>query len=313
MKNSNKERIFIQIMKQLSNELHFSLEFLSYDWIIRVRHKELVRHIIGYDWELNSSTAQLIAKDKSACYELLKSNQISSVEHKLFLSPHFQSYISGRGNWLSLIKYAETNQYPLICKSNMGTGGNEVFKVTNQVELEHYVHLLFSKHRGICLSPFYDIKNEYRVILLFGEAYLVYVKQKPYITGDGINTVVELINKNYNVLSLADFELHNIDLEKILPLGKKLELGWKHNLAKGSQAIIIDDVSLKEKLVAFAINAAKAINITFASVDIVEVGDQLLIMEINSGIMMENFAQQSEKTFHLAKEIYKSALVKMME
>ena len=313
MEKSNTERIFIQIMKQISNELNFSLEFLSYNWIIRVRNKEIIRHIIGYDWELNSSTSQLIAKDKSACSELLKSQGIHSIEHKLFLNPQSQSYIDGKGNWLSLIKYSEMNKYPLVCKSNMGTGGNEVFKANSQVELESYVHMLFSKHRGICLSPFYNIKNEYRVILLFGEAYLVYVKQKPHVIGNGTSTVLELISHKYDRIAIADFELQNFDLKIILPIGEILELGWKHNLAKGAQAIIIEEVSLKERLVDFAISAAKAINITFAAIDIVEVEDNLLVMEINSGVMMENFALQSKKSFQIAKNIYYNALLKMMK
>ncbi|MEK7434273.1 MAG: hypothetical protein AABZ74_14170 [Cyanobacteriota bacterium] len=312
MEKLNKERVIIKILKEISKELNFDIEFLSYDWIVRIKNKDIIKHIVGYDWELNSSTSQLIAKDKNACFELLNLQKIPLIEHRLFLNPQFQSYIGGLGNWLKIMEFVEKNKYPIVCKSNVGTGGNEVFRANNQVELESQIHSLFSKHRSICLSPFYNIKNEYRIIILCGKPELIYSKQRPHVIGNGTQTILELINTTYQNISWNDFDLTSIDLKRIIALGECVELGWKHNLAKGSKAIIVEDSSLINKLVNLAVCSAKFININFASVDIVETEDSFLVMEINSGIMMESFAQQDENKFKIAKNIYKKALVKMM-
>ena len=50
----------------------------------------------------------------------------------------------------------------------------------------------------------------------------------------------------------------------------------------------------------------------FASVDVVETAEGLKVLEINSGVMMENFAGQDEESRSIAKEIYRDAVRKMM-
>jgi glutathione synthase/RimK-type ligase-like ATP-grasp enzyme len=292
--------------------LDFDVEFLCYNWLIRIQKNNVVKHIMGYDWEINSSTSQLIAKDKSACYETLILQQVPSVEHKLYLSPQFQNYIGENGSWKALLKYAESHNYKIVCKSNVGTGGNEVFKITNQLELETAVHMLFSKYRGICLCPYYDISTEYRVILLNGSIKLIYAKQKPQIIGNGKSTIIELIKEIYGIITFTDFDLSETDLLEILKDGAILELGWKHNLGKGAKPIIITESKLKNDLTELAISAAKAVNINFASVDIVECNSKLLVMEINSGVMTESFAQESVDNYNIAKSIYKSAMTEML-
>jgi glutathione synthase/RimK-type ligase-like ATP-grasp enzyme len=311
MDKANKDRIVIQIIKELATELDLEVHFLCYNWLVRIQKNEVVKHIMGYDWELNSSTAQLIAKDKSACYETLLAQHIPAVEHQLFLSPQFQNYIGEKGSWKQILNYTEQHQYKVVCKSNIGTGGNEVYKINNQLQLETVVHELFSKYRGICLCPFYDITAEYRVILLKGEVQLIYAKERPSIIGNGINTLVELINEKYGQLSFEDVELQKINTLKIPPNGEKIELGWKHNLAKGAKPSIIQEGKLKDSLSALANQTANSINIQFASIDIIACKDELLVMEINSGVMMENFAQESKEHYQIAKEIYKNALVAM--
>jgi hypothetical protein len=218
MEKPNNERILIQIIKDLSKELKLTVEYFCYNWVIRIQKNNITKHIMGYDWEINSSSSQLIAKDKSACYEILLSQKIPVVEHKLFLSPQFQNYIGKKGSWEEILKYAKSQDFNIVCKSNVGTGGNEVFKISNQLELENSVHDLFSKYRGICLCPFYKIKIEYRVIILNNTVQLIYAKEKPQIIGDGQSNVLELIKFKYGNVSSNSFELENIDLFKILRL-----------------------------------------------------------------------------------------------
>ena len=59
-------------------------------------------------------------------------------------------------------------------------------------------------------------------------------------------------------------------------------------------------------------NITKEINISFGSIDIIKTDNkEYLIMEINSGVMMDNFIIQHEDGELIAKKIYKRAIEKM--
>jgi len=307
------DRILVKIIKDLSEELEFQVDFLCFGWLLCLKKYDERKYILGYDWELNTSTSQLIAKDKSACYEVLNANKIPTVEHKLYLGPQRQSQIGQNGNWSLILTYAKENNYKIICKANMGTGGNDVFKINNQLELETIVHKLFLKYDSVCLCPTYDISREFRVIILDNTPQLIYEKIRPNITGNGKSTVLELIQKKYSSLNIEDFYLSGVNLLSILDYNITLELSWKHNLGKGAKPYIVTDSKLLDKLTEIAINAAKVININFTSVDIVEYNKKLFVMEINSGVMMEFFAKESIENYNIAKDIYKKAIIKMLE
>ncbi|MEK7434238.1 MAG: hypothetical protein AABZ74_13995 [Cyanobacteriota bacterium] len=300
-----------KIIKELSEELDFNVNFLSSNWIIELQKKEKISYIFGYDWELNSSSSQLISKDKVACYEVLNSKNIPSIEHKLFLNPQIQEYISSEGNWKEIIEYCEKYNYKIVCKSNTGSGGNEVFKIDNQKQIEIIINNLFNKNINVSLSPFYEIKNEYRVIVFYDEVLLVYKKEKDYVLGDGKKTVLELIQEKIKKISLIELDFIKNKLTYIVPENEKFEITWKHNLAKGAKASIVDNKELLEKLNILALKASQSIKINFASVDIVETENDFLIMEINSGIMMENFSKQGEKEYQISKNIYRKAINKL--
>ncbi len=57
-----------------------------------------------------------------------------------------------------------------------------------------------------------------------------------------------------------------------------------------------------------AANAARAIGIRFASIDIVRVGGEWKVLEINSGVMMETLGRHHPELVHAA---YAAALDKL--
>jgi hypothetical protein len=46
---------------------------------------------------------------------------------------------------------------------------------------------------GITLSPYLDINNEYRVVVLNGEGLCIYKKNRIYVKGDGKSSLSQLI------------------------------------------------------------------------------------------------------------------------
>lgn len=54
----------------------------------------------------------------------------------------------------------------------MGTGGSEVECCTSQKQLEVCVHRMLTRYEDLVMSPFYEIENEYRAVMLDGEVRL---------------------------------------------------------------------------------------------------------------------------------------------
>jgi glutathione synthase/RimK-type ligase-like ATP-grasp enzyme len=66
---------------------------------------------------------------------------------------------------------------------------------------------------------------------------------------------------------------------------------WRHNLDAGAKPVLLEDSEVRTACVKLAIDAADAIGITFASIDVVRVDGIWRVLEINSGVMMEALAK----------------------
>ncbi|MEX2143856.1 MAG: hypothetical protein WD740_04620 [Anaerolineales bacterium] len=314
---ANNERILPALISELAAAQQIKLTSFSQDWILRLEKAGLARHIFGYNFEINTATAQLAAGDKAAVSDLLAHLGVPHVEHRLFLHPRLSGYVSSKGNWPAMLAYAQQVGYPLVCKPNTGTGGEGVSRVDSPAELERISMALFQLHRSICLSPYLDLEQEYRAVMLDGECELLYTKRRPHVVGDGQSSVLELIEQLHLSGALSQelagqaIEQHPGELRQVPDPGQEVLIGWKHNLGEGSAPQVVEVGPLYDQLVELARQAQQAINIRFASVDIVEANGQNLVLEINSGVMMEYFVRHFPDGRQLAKHIYAKALDKM--
>ncbi len=317
MKHLNKQRILIKVIKELSEELEFDAQFLSENWIICLKKGGQTHYIYGYEWDLNSAATQLIAKDKTATYEILAHHQIDAIEHKLFFNYNLQvKYTGQNGCWKDILDYVQKHKngadYQVICKPNKGTGGNDVYKISNQIELESVVQKMFSKYRDLCLCPFYNIDSEYRAIFLNNEIVLLYLKDRPFVVGNGKDNLATLIINKYKENGIGYLENLDSDLNMVLPQSEKKIISWKHNLGNGATAVIVEDTKIKDDISKLVLKVADILNIKFASIDIVSIHGKYYVMEVNSGIMIENFAMQPKDEYYdyynITKNIYRKAL-----
>lgn len=310
----NETRNFVKIIKEICDEEKIDYQTFSNDWIFKLWRGNIYNYIIGYQFGLNSCAVHSICCDKSATSEILTSLGIPNIQHYFFMSPINQKYIGDYGNWENIInilkKYGK-----LVCKSNEGTGGNQVFCVSNQNELENAVFKIFKKSRAMAICPYYDIQNEYRIIVLNGEIKLIYSKQRPYIVGDGIHTISGLLLKNMidNGSNLLFRQIDRDDFNKVLNNGEVFFLNWKHNLGQGAYAHIENLNLVDDEINKIVEVLVGKMNIKFASIDMVKCNDEYKVLEINSGVMMEHFSQQNENTYIIAKDIYKEAILNMLK
>ena len=66
----------------------------------------------------------------------------------------------------------------LVVKPNEGTSGRSVFRVTSEAELDYAASEIFSSHLSLAISPYVEIEEEVRVILLDDVPHAVYRKQR---------------------------------------------------------------------------------------------------------------------------------------
>lgn len=306
MKNSFKG-IILQICKE--NGIKYKL--LSKDWVIMLEKGGKTRYICGYKFDLNGHGTGLITDDKFALYEVLKAKGIPVIEHNIVYNKdnHYDYAITC--NTYEYVKdyFLKQNQN-IVIKPNNGMCGNDVFNITDINEIDKILDKLFIKNFSISICPFYNIKHEYRVVMLDGESKLVYRKYLPIVIGDGKKTIRELLlefNNDYFQDKLQDSKY-----DRILSKYEKFQYDWKFNLSQGAIAKKLEDKELYEKLINLAKQVCRETNLKFASVDIIETtnGD-LLVLEANSGVTIDKYVSLNPDEYITAKEIYASAIEKL--
>jgi len=313
------DRVLHELIAEVADELGITLTATSQDWILRLSRGAKHRFIVGYNFELNSATARMIAGDKAAATRLLEDAGLPCIEHELFLQPRLAEYVGEDGNWSRMIHRFNACDHSVVCKANEGTGGASIFLANSPRELEYAVTELFRTQRAICLSPHYDLDHEYRCVMLDGRPMLAYEKCRPTVTGDGESTLLQLladqVASKVSVGTLGRL-LRDADrgfaaaLASVPPDGMHVVAGWKHNLAAGATAQLVTDRKDVEQL---ATQAADAINLTFGAVDVVQTAGQLRVLEINAGVMMEQFATADDQRRAIAKDVYRQAVIRMMD
>lgn len=298
-------RVLSRIVGDICEKLGIELSMFSGDWVMRLKKGERAMFVCGYQFPLNDAAAEGICADKAACFAVLNDSGIAAVEHSFFMSPSNIHYSGENGNWAEMTALLEKFRR-VVVKNNYGTGGANIYIAQTRPELEKAVSDVFRVSRGLSISPYLDIDDEYRTIWCVGEPMLCYRKLRPSVTGDGLRSIAELAAAAFGVLpSEPDSRL---DPRRIPEKGETVFLTWKHNLGRGASAEILTDDAMREKVTYLASRAARTLNVNFASIDIVRLGDELRVLEVNSGIMTEAFASQSRENYLTALSIYERAI-----
>lgn len=309
------ENIYHKIVYELAKEKNIEVTELSYGWILELKKDGQVRHIIGNKYDLNNEAMANIACDKYATYEVLKNNNIPVIAHKILFSPEERSrFVPEDGNAKRIEKFFYENGEKIVVKANDSSKGEDVYLCEDVEYFKEKVELLFKENPTLSMCPYYDIEKEYRLFYLDGEILLVYGKNKPFIIGNGKDTARIIVENEGVDLKIIEDNKDNIDFDYIPKEGEKYEISWKHNLSLGAYPEILEEGSLRDTLIDIAKRAGKAMNIKFATIDIIKTKDnQILVLEINSSVCMRKFIERTENGYEIAKDIYGKALDKLWE
>jgi len=297
-----KEKQFNKVIKQICEENNIQFQELSDDWVIKLKKDNINKFLVGYKFDLNTQATSEICNDKFALYTVLDSEKIPVIKHNILFKNEEEK----------LKKFFEEYNQDVVLKPNNGTCGNNVLHINNFNELKSEYEKLMKKCYSIDICPFYDIKSEFRIIYSPNKQY-IYKKVRPIIIGDGIHTVKQLLEEfNYEFFSnIENCKNEKISINYIPKPGEKIEYEWRFNLSKGAKITKVTEAE-RNKLMNFVHLIVNAIDLKFVSIDIVKLtNNKYMVMEINSGVMMENLIKLEENGYQIAKDIYEEA-VKMM-
>lgn len=289
-----------RMVKEICTSKGIECTLVSKNWIMILKKKDKVRYIAGYKFDVNGHGVGQVCDDKYAFYDVLQHFHLPVAEHYIIFPKYKEEEI---------LAYAKKYDYQVIVKSNTGTCGNDMYRVTNVYDLMEKIKLLLSKHSSISLSPYYAIRNEYRSIILDNRVELFYQKKRPIVIGDGKRTIQELL---YAFHPYYFQKIQNPTWNRILRDKEVYEYNWQFNLSKGAIPVLVENQVFQNKIETLALQVAKILNLRFASIDIIELETgEFLILEANSGVMMENFMKLVENGEKIAYSIYEKAITSM--
>ncbi|MBQ3407631.1 MAG: hypothetical protein IJH12_00305 [Clostridia bacterium] len=294
---------FKKIIEEICKEENIKFKAISKDWIFVLEKNGVTNFITGYKFGINNHALGELLDDKYATFELLREQNLPVINHNIVYAPTNNNEYAKGNNSIEYLKdlFTKYNK-DIVLKINDGTCGANVVHIKDEKTLESQYEKMSNKFFSMSICPFYNIENEYRAIVLNGNVELLYKKIKPVIIGDGKHSIKELLNEfNSDYFKNKDKPEWN----KILKDNEKYEYDWRYNLAKGAKADREIESQLKQKISIMAIEIAKKIGLGFGSIDIIKTSDnELFVMEINSGVMMENFIKQIPEGYSIAKKIY---------
>ncbi|MEC5425928.1 hypothetical protein QGM71_20975 [Virgibacillus sp. C22-A2] len=243
--------------------------------------------------DLVSKEAKILTKNKQSAKEYLIKNNVPTP-----IGKEFNETISNS----KIIEYAKELDYPIVVKPLQGTGGTGVIgNIQNEEELIEaldYVrrdlklpHILLEKyHEGL----------DYRIYVVNGEVIGALKRIRSHITGDGKNTIKDLINQKNKIRrklpSLSnrpikiDAETKNLlkrknyDLNTVIPEGEVFYLKSKNNISAGGDSVDVTDL-VSKNIKKIAVEATKSFpSLPHCGLDMIvdEASDTGVVIELNS-------------------------------
>ena len=311
-----KQKPFYKIMNEICMEKDIEQKNLSYGWIKELKKDNKTHYIMRYQFDLNSAISYNIAGDKFASFEVLRANDVPTIEHKMIFNPKTRSVYYENEFIEEAKKLLSENNNKVVIKANDSFEGRDVYFCKSEEEIEDTIKKLFEeKNPTLSACPYMEIDFEYRAIYLCGELLYIYKKRKPYVIGDGKKTLQELIDKKNNDNNIQIDVTKELDLKYVPKDKEEVVVSWKHNLSNGAEPIVIDEKDeFIEKVKKVALDAGNALNIEFASIDVAKTkNNEIFVMEVNGSVCMNKFTEIIPNGYNIAKEIYSKAIDKMFE
>lgn len=253
--------------------------------IARLSKDGRVRYLFRNSLPINTNLGGKIGKRKHLTKEILSGIGIRVPKGSLFVK------------WEDLLKQIEAGllKFPLVAKPNTACLGNLVIVgIDDAEELKDAFGKVKEKY-GVILVEEYVEGEDYRLLVLDNEVIAAARRIAPYVVGDGVKTIQELIDifnqRRENHLVIEDEVFRNLSkqgmtVNTVLEDNQKVVLRGNANVSTGG---IVENVSDKvdDVFKEVAVKAVKELGLRFGGVDIItkDISDSnasYFVTEINS-------------------------------
>mgnify|MGYP001425962421 CR=1 FL=1 len=247
----------------------------------------------GSPYALNDANAASLARDKSFCAEALRIAGLPALPGRLFFVTKRWAEMRSPGRELEDARaFAAGAEYPIFCKPISASNGLHAEIIADAAAFDDYIARVAREHFAILAQP--CVRGvEHRVFVLEGHALFSYRKQQPVVVGNGVSTLLELIEKD-GALGNRTFARDDsgawVALDAVPKTGAPVVLeGPANRSAGGGSDTLVDGAA--SALAELAIKAAGALGLRLAGVDIFDVSpardlSELVIIEVNSNPMI---------------------------
>lgn len=270
--------------------------------VIGIEKGDKTFFLYDYFWPLNTGSSDLLARDKAETHIRLTEKGIPSIPQ--INITNLDPIPIDTAKW-----FFDDCNTGVVLKPNFGTQGKYITFCNNWEEFQKVFPWYLVRVENVNCSKKVEIINEYRCIVLDSHIEFIYRKHRPHVLGDGKSPLISLLAASQFKLLKLKKELHD-SLYNIPVKGEVTVLSDLHNLSNGaSPEVISEKEDLFAQLKTMSLAAGKALNLNFCSVDIVLLKEgQLMVMEVNSGIMFDSFILFSDKNRQMAINTFRRAL-----
>lgn len=280
----------------------------------------------AHDFGLNRTVPAKIMKDKISCASTLAENGFNTPRTRsLFRKPHlFEDLTPEQLDFLYLsraIDFIEEVDYPVFIKPNLGSQGRDVFRIDGRESLTACFAAVADK-RGDYVIQKGCKGDEYRVVALNGEIVLAYRKEALELTGDGQNTIEELLKNKIadlrgqgRVIKLnpgdpripSCLASHKMTLATVPGAGEKVRPIPNVNLSQGASLVECTE-DAKKRFGPLCKELHDKLNLNWFGLDVIagkkSPRKNYHIIEINGSPGFSHFANFSPGNVEILKQVY---------
>ena len=237
----------------------------------------------------NSATASTLASDKYFTSKILDAASVPVIGGEyFFLHDRYRAHRPVGHERDDAMKYFHALGAIAFVKPLTGSRGDFAQRVGGEATLLRYLDEVAKYYDAVLLQPIVE-GLEYRIFLLDDDALYCARKHPPFVRGDGVHTLRELLTIHNDALRARGLSPvspgdHDSSLDTVLAKGERCDIPGRMNLSAGGTMVIEPPPS--EQVVALAKQAASALGLRVAAIDLfVGIGGEasaMTVIEVNS-------------------------------
>jgi hypothetical protein len=238
----------------------------------------------------NNSTAATLASDKYFTNRILESAGVATLGGGyFFLHDRHRAHRPDGHERADALEYFGKLGAAAFIKPLQGSRGDFAQVVRGEAALDRYFAAVSQYYDAVLIQPIVA-GLEYRVFLLDGEVAYSVRKYPPFVLGDGVRTIRDLLIAHNAALqarglsSAAAPAISEPSLDTVLSAGERWEIRGRTNLSAGGTMVF--EAPRSEAAFTAASKAAQALGLRVAAVDMfTDIGgdpDAIRVIEVNS-------------------------------